>query len=104
VVFKGTSKGVSTCETAPDIAENLDKILKILGPYLNNNRRTFDRVLRVVNHYLLPYSKQMENIAFEMTSDYFMPALCTLSSHKDNASFDREVWNIMKKMPFDKRY
>ena len=54
--IEGKIKGVSTCANAKDLSENLPKVLRILGPHLGLNHSVFNRVLRVVNHYMVDRS------------------------------------------------
>ena len=54
--IEGKTKGVSTCHTAKDLSENIPKVLRILGVHLGLNQSVFNRVLRVVNHYMVDRS------------------------------------------------
>lgn len=78
--------------------------MKLLGAHLGLNSVVFDRLLKVVNHYMLlkNTNSEIKEIALEMTGSCFLSALTV--SKGDNQSLENELWSILKRIDFTRRY
>ena len=68
------------------------------------NSVVFDRLLKVVNHYMLSTNTNpgIKELAYDMTGNCFLSALTV--SKGDNRSLENELWSILKGTEFNRRY
>lgn len=100
-------KGVKTCRAPEDLCKAVPIILRVLGVHLGLNTAVFLRLLKVVNHYMVGNLSKagetlVQNIAFEMTGRYFLPALTVVREH--DLSLDSEIWQILRAMEVNQRF
>ena len=75
-----------------------------MGAHLGLNSVVFDRLLKVVNHYMLltNTNPEIKELAYDMTGNCFLSALTV--SKGENRSLENELWSILKGTEFNRRY
>ena len=72
------AKGIKTCRRGEELSESLPVLLRVLGVHVGLDSEVFDRLLRVVHYFMVPKHPKytnIEQIAFKLTGEYFLPAI-----------------------------